>query len=121
MAITPRKLVQCLEAADQKLQEVRQQLIRCESLDAQVIPLLTQVVETLNVLKSERELISGSELAQQLAKDIQARAKRADALLKSAAELICHSALTRPLIEGAYTPDGEFPSIEFSGRMIVHA
>jgi hypothetical protein len=120
-AITPKKLVQRLEAADKKLQQVKQQLIRCEPLDAQVIPLLNQIVKLLQSVQDERDLISGDESAQLLLKDIQARTESARTLLESAARLICHSSLARPSIEGSYTPDGEFPSLEFSGRLIVHA
>jgi hypothetical protein len=120
-AITPKRLVQRLEAADKKLQQVREQLIRCAPLDSQVIPLLNQIAGLLQSIQNERNLIPGSESARQLLKDIQARTESTRALLESAARLICHSSLARPSIEGSYTPDGELPSIEFSGRLIVHA
>jgi hypothetical protein len=120
-AITPKKLVQRLEAADQKLQRVRQELIRCEPFDAQVIPLLNQIAGLLQSVGNERDLIAGSELAQQLLRNIQAHTERASMLLESATRLVCHSSLARPSVEGSYTPDGEFPSLEFGGRLIVHA
>ena len=121
MATTPKKLVERLEAANKKLLELSRRLIRCEPLDAQVIPLLNQIAEVLQFVTSERELISGSESARQLLKDMQTSAERASLLLQSAAELICRSALAKPLIEGSYTREGELPSLEFGGRMIVHA
>jgi hypothetical protein len=120
-AITPKKLVQRLEAADKKLEQVKQQLIRCAPLDSHVIPLLNQIDALLQSVQNERDLISGNEPAQQLLKDIQARTENTRTLLESAARLICHSSLARPSIEGSYTPDGQFPSIEFSGRLVVHA
>jgi hypothetical protein len=119
--MTPKKLVQRLESADEKLRQVRQHLIRCEPLDHQVVPLLHQIAEIIKSVASEQELVSGGELAEQLLKDIHTRTERARVLLESAAMLTCHSALTKPLIEGSYTPDGKLPSIEFGGRLIVHA
>ena len=121
MATTPKKLVQRLEAVNKKLWEVKRHLIRCEPLDAQIIPLLKQIAEALQLLRSEGELISGSEEAQQLLKEIQTSTENARSLLQSAAELVCRSALVKPSIAGSYTPDGELPSLQFSGRMIVHA
>ncbi len=121
MATTPKKLIQRLEAADKKLQDVRRHLSRCEPLDSQVMPLLDQIAGVLKSVGSERELIAGTQRAQQLLKDIRASAERANLLLQSAAELTCNSALAKPSIQGSYTPDGELPSLEFGGRMIVHA
>jgi hypothetical protein len=121
VAATPRKSLQRLEAADKKLLEVRRHLIRCGPLDAQVIPLLRQIAEVLQAVRSDGEFISGSEEAQRLLKEIQTSTEKARLLLQSAAELTCHSVLTKPSIAGSYTPDGEFPCLEFSGRMIVHA
>lgn len=121
MATTPKKLAQRLEAADRKLQEVRRRLIRCEPLDAQVIPMLEGIVELLQSAGSERELMCGNEEARQRLNDMQAATERAHLLLQSAAELMCRSALAKPSIAGSYTPEGELPPLEFSGRMIVHA
>lgn len=119
--MTPEKLVQRLEAANHKLQQVRQHLMYCKPPDAQVVPLLNQIAETLKSLQSERELIAGSEGVQQLLQSLRVGTARASALLDSAENLICNSALERPLVEGAYAPDGSFPCLNFGGKITVHA
>ena len=119
--MTPEKLVQRRGAADRKLQQVRQHLLSCKPPDEQVIPLLNQITETLQSLENERELIAANAEVQQLLGSIGANTARASVLLESAANLICHSTLQRPLIEGAYTPDGRFLPLDFGGKIIVHA
>ena len=119
--MTPEKAIERLEVVQGKLGQVRHQLICCRPPDAQVIPLLSQIAETLKSLQGERELISNSELSQKLLRDIQTRTARAGVLLESAANLFCNSTLERPLIEGSYTPDGKFPFLEFGGRIKIHA
>ena len=121
MVAIPKRLAQRLETADRKLGEVRRHLIRCEPLDAHVVPQLRQIAEALQSAKAEGELMEDNEKAQRLLKEIQASTERARLLLESAAELNCRSALAQPSIAGSYMPDGEVHSLEFSGRMIVHA
>ena len=121
MATTPKKMAQRLETANKKLREVKRHLIRCEPPEAQVIPLLKQIAEALQLVRSEGELISGREENRQLLIEIQTSTDKARLLLQSAADLTCRSVLAKPSIAGSYTPDGEVPSLEFGGRMIVHA
>jgi hypothetical protein len=121
VAMTPEKLVQRLEAANHKLQQVRQHLMYCKPPDVHVIPLLNQITETLKSLQCERELIVGSEAIQRSLQSLRVGTARASELLESAENLICNSTLERPLIVGAYTPDGSFPSLNFGGKIIVHA
>ncbi len=121
MATTSKKLGQHLKTVNNKLLEVKLRLIRCEPLDIQIIPLLRQIAETLQSIKSEGELIGGGEDVQHLLREARSGAEKARLLLHTAADLTCRSALAKSSIAGSYTPNGELPPLEFSGRIVVHA
>jgi hypothetical protein len=120
VAITPDKAIRQLDSASRKLERVRKCLIGCEPPEAQVMPLLQQIIETLKGLQSERELLSGHDSIQQLLTGIQERTARVELLIDSAAHACCSSALEQPLIEGSYAPDGSVPLLQFGGRMVIH-
>ncbi len=118
--MTPKELCKRLQAIDEQLQQVRRQLIRCELIDAQFVPLLEEIVETLGRLRNEQKSALENKSSQQLLKSIRTRAIRANILLDSAVAFHFNVNL-RPRVEVSYRSDGTFLAAELDGRISVHA
>ncbi len=118
----PNNVLTNLQLASDYLQQVRQQLIRCDSLAGQTEPTLHRISGLLRDLALSPERLNADPKAVvSLLLKIRAESARAQMLLDTAAAFHCGAALAGPAIPETYTPDGGWESNYPSDQICLNA
>lgn len=118
--MTPKEFRDRLQRMDKQLDRIRQQLIRCEPLDVQFVPLLESVVGILKDISNQGENALADQSLQKTLKSIRARAVRVKTLLDSAANFYGDVSCW-PGTVLSYSSDGRFVPVEFRKHISVQA
>lgn len=122
MPMQPDDLLTRLELAAAYLQQVRQQLVQCESSSAaQAQATLVQVAALLENSKASNWTEFEKQAGRKLLTDMRAGAARAQLLLDSAISFHCGAALAGPAEPESYAPDGSWQTSYPNDQICLNA
>lgn len=110
-----------LELAADYLQQVRLQLVQCDSVQEQTVPALQRIVNLLGSVQSGSDgPLEGFGVKATLVA-IRMLATRTQLLLDAAANFHCGAALAGPVVADNYAPDGTWETIYPSDQIRLNA
>lgn len=121
MKQSPDEQLKTLELAADYLQQVRFQLIRCDSVQEQTIPTLERVAQLLASVRSRSDALLDSSAPQTTLFRIRELATRTQLLLDAAVNFHCGAALAGPVSTDSYASDGTWEKVYPSDQICLNA
>ncbi len=120
MKQSPSEQLRTLELAADYLNQVRLQLIRCDSVEEQIVSTLERIAQLLGSVQAESDgMLDGS--ARETLSGVRALATRTQLLLDAAANFHCGAALAGPVVTDSYAPDGTWQTVYPSDQICLNA
>ncbi len=120
MKQSPSEQLRTLELAADYLNQVRLQLVRCDSDEVQIVSTLERVAHLLRSVESAPDAMRDG-AARGILSAIHALATRTQLLLDNAANFHCGAALAGPVVTDSYAPDGTWQTVYPSDQICLNA